>query len=52
MSEIVTIFKNIKETNTPFHKPIGFILQRIKNGDNKELINQIRKQKDKTQGTI
>jgi len=49
MSEIVTIFKNIKETNTPFHKPIGFILQRIKNGDNKELINQIRKQKDKTQ---
>lgn len=49
MSEIVTIFKNIKETNTPFHKPIGFILQRIKNGDNKELINQIRKQKDKAQ---
>ena len=43
MSKIVTIFKNIKETNTPFHKDVLFILDRIKNGKNKELIKKIRK---------
>ena len=33
---IVTIFKNIRETNSPFHKDVLFILDRIKNGTNKE----------------
>ena len=47
MSEVVTIFKNIRETNTPFHKNILFILDRIKKGSSKELINSIRKIKDK-----
>ena len=45
MSKIVTIFKNIKETNTPFHKDVLFILDRIKNGTNKELIKKIFKYK-------
>lgn len=49
MTEIVTIFRNIRETNTPFHKNIAYILKRIKDGSNKELINNIRKQKDKEQ---
>ena len=49
MSKIVTIFKNIKETNTPFHKDVLFILDRIKNGTNKELIKKIRKTADKGQ---
>jgi hypothetical protein len=49
MSKIVTIFKNIKETNTPFHKDVLFILDRIKSGTNKELIKKIRKTADKSQ---
>ena len=47
MSEVVTIFQNIRETNTPFHKEILFILDRIKKGNSKDLINSIRKVKDK-----
>jgi hypothetical protein len=49
MSKIVTIFKNIKETNTPFHKDILFILDRIKQGTHKDLIKKIRKTADKSQ---
>ena len=30
MTHNVTIFKNIKETQTPFFKDVGYILQRIK----------------------
>lgn len=41
----VTIFKNIKETSTPFIRDIDFILNRIKNGNSKDLINQIRSDK-------
>ena len=47
MTEIVTIFKNIKEVNTPFHKEIGFVLERIKTGASKDRIKDIRKCKDK-----
>ena len=49
MTEIVTIFKNIKETDAPFFKDIQYILNRIKDGANKKLINDIRKLKDKQQ---
>ena len=47
MSNNVTIFKNIKETQAPFHVPIGVILDRIKNGKSKELVKSIRSEKDK-----
>lgn len=47
MTKIVTIFKNIKEVNTPFHKEIGFVLERIKTGASKNRIKDIRKCKDK-----
>jgi hypothetical protein len=47
MTKIVTIFKNIHETNTPFHKEIGFILERIKNGASAELVKKIRAEKKK-----
>ena len=47
MSNNVTIFKNIKETQAPFHVPIGVILDRIKNGKSKELVKSIRYEKDK-----
>jgi len=45
----VTIFKNIHETNIAYHKEVGVLLGRIKNGRNKELVVQIRKEKDKAQ---
>ncbi len=49
LEQHITIFKNIKETDTPFHRPIGHILKRIKNGATKELVKQIRSEKRKTE---
>jgi len=48
MSEI-TLFRNIKTTSQPFHKPIYVALERIKNGKSKELVQKIRSIKDKKQ---
>ncbi len=45
----VTIFKNIKETETPFHREIGLVIKRIKDGSTKQLIKEIRKTKDKSE---
>jgi len=45
----VTIFKNIRETETPFFKDVTYILKRIKSGKSKDLVKQIRNEKDKTQ---
>jgi len=44
---IITIFQNIKTTSTPFHRPIDSILTRIRDGKCKELVKEIRKEKDK-----
>lgn len=43
----ITIFKNIKDTSTPFVRDIHLILDRIKSGKCKDLIQSIRKEKDK-----
>ena len=43
----VTIFKNIKETQTPFFKGVYYILERIKDGSSKDLVKQIRNESDK-----
>ena len=48
MKKEVTIFKNILETDAPFHREVMFILERIKQGKNKELVKSIRAEKDKT----
>ena len=48
MSRIVTIFKDIKETETPFHRSVDFVLGRIRDGASKELVTRIRKEKDKS----
>ena len=48
MKREVTIFKNILETDAPFHREVIFILERIKQGKNKELVKSIRAEKDKT----
>ena len=47
MSEIVTIFRNIRETETPFHRSVAFVLNRIKDGASKDIVSRIRKEKDK-----
>ena len=45
----ITIFKNIRETDTPFYRPIISILNRIKDGSSKELVKRIRAEKDKSE---
>jgi len=45
----VTIFKNILETDTPFHRDVMFILDRIKEGKNSELVKRIRNEKNKSE---
>ena len=47
MSEIVTIFRNIRETETPFHRSVKCVLDRIKDGSSKDLVSRIRKETDK-----
>ena len=42
---MVTIFKNLSTTNTPFFKDIDFVLDRIKTGKSKTIVENIRKQK-------
>ena len=49
---MITIFKNIKETSTPFHRSVDFVLNRIKEGKHKELIKSIRKETDKSKRNI
>jgi len=44
---LITIFQNIRETETPFFKEVSFILDRIKNGKSADLVKRIRKEKDK-----
>lgn len=43
----VTIFKNLQSTNTPFFKDIDFVLDRIKSGKSKDIVENVRKQKTK-----
>lgn len=52
MENIVTIFRNLKETDTPFHKNVLSVLERIKNGDSKELVQSIRSEKNKDQRNL
>ena len=49
MTQTVTIFKNITDTATPFHVGIDVVLDRIRNGKSKELVTQIRKEKNKSE---
>lgn len=45
----ITIFKSIKETNTPFYREAHQILERIKDGASKELVKKIRLEKNKSE---
>ena len=48
MTSLITIFKNIKETETPFYRDVHIILDRIKDGTSKDLVKKIRSEKNKT----
>jgi hypothetical protein len=45
----VTIFRNIQETSTPFHRDVSVVLNRIRDGASKELVKKIRAEKRKTE---
>lgn len=38
----ITVFKNIHETQVPYHRSIEWAIERIRNGKNRELIEYIR----------
>ena len=48
METRVTIFQNIKDTDTPFFRDVNRILERIKEGATKEIVKRIRAEKDKS----
>ena len=52
MTENVTIFRNIVETATPFHRPMDVVLDRIKDGATKDLVKRIRAEKNKSERNI
>lgn len=47
----ITIFRNIKDTLTPFFRDIDVVLNRIKEGNSKELVKRIRKRRIRMPGT-
>jgi len=49
MTHTITLFKNIKETSTPFYREVDVILDRIREGATKVLVKQIRLEKDKSE---
>jgi hypothetical protein len=44
---MITIFRNIHETSTPFYRDIDFILNRIKLGASESLVQAVRAEKSK-----
>lgn len=52
MTRNVTIFKNINDVSTPFHREVSFILQRVKDGASKELVKKIRNEKNKADRNV
>lgn len=49
MTYTVTIFQNIRETSTPFFRDVSVVLNRIKEGNSKDLVKSIRSQSGKTE---
>ena len=48
MNPLVTLFADIHSTSTPFHRELSLILDRIKTGNSKELVEAIRNEGDKS----
>ena len=49
MEHEITTFTNIHSTSTPFYKQVSEVLDHIKNGRSKDIVERIRKEKDKTE---
>lgn len=49
---MITLFKSINTTNSPFHVTLESVLQTIKDGKQKDLIEKIRTIKDKTDRNV
>ena len=47
MNSTITIFQNIRDTDTPFFREVHKILERIKEGASKDLVKRIRAEKRK-----
>jgi hypothetical protein len=47
MNGTITIFQNIRDTDTPFYREVHKILERIKDGASKDLVKRIRAEKRK-----
>ena len=45
---MITIFKDLNNTSTPFFREIEKVVERIKEGTSKELILSIRNESDKS----
>lgn len=43
----ISVFKSLKNTSAVFNRNVFFVLDRIKNGASKDLVNKIRLEKDK-----
>jgi hypothetical protein len=52
MTRNVTIFKNINDVSTPFHREVALILERVKDGASKDLVKKIRNEKNKADRNI
>lgn len=44
---MITYFKTISDTSTPFHVDVSVAIERIKNGKSKELVEAVRQETDK-----
>lgn len=47
MNQKVTVFRSITATSAGFHRSVEFVLDRIRNGNSKELLSRIRLEEDK-----
>jgi len=45
---MITIFKNIRDTSTPFYRHIDVVLNRIQTGSSKEIVERIQQEQDKS----
>lgn len=52
MENIITVFKDIKDTEQPFYRSCTEVLARIKEGLSRDLVNQIRFEDDKTKRNV
>jgi hypothetical protein len=45
---IVTVFKNIKDTSTPFFRDVSVVLERVREGKSKDIVKAVRAEKEKS----